>query len=75
MVLVTACGRFCCLLAQVRVGMRQRYQEAGGLARWGRKALLRTTLWAGLPLPLGVVSAWWRRLALVALALLRKQNL
>ncbi|HIF6261449.1 TPA: putative ABC transporter permease subunit YbbP [Raoultella ornithinolytica] len=54
-VLVTACG-ILLLLAQVQVGMRQRYQE---LVVWrtlgAGKSLLRTTLWAEFAL-LGVVS-------------------
>ncbi|MEL0554447.1 putative ABC transporter permease subunit YbbP [Raoultella lignicola] len=54
-VLVTACG-ILLLLAQVQVGLRQRYQE---LVVWrtlgAGKTLLRTTLWAEFAL-LGVVS-------------------
>lgn len=70
-VLVTACG-ILLLLAQVQVGMRQRYQE---LAVWrtlgAGKSLLRTTLWAEFAL-LGVVSGIVAAIgAEVALAMLQ----
>ncbi|VTN14636.1 Uncharacterised protein [Raoultella terrigena] len=59
-VLVTACG-ILLLLAQVQVGMRQRYQE---LVVWrtlgAGKSLLRTTLWAEFAL-LGWFPGLWRR--------------
>lgn len=70
-VLVTACG-ILLLLAQVQVGMRQRYQE---LVVWrtlgAGKSLLRTTLWAEFAL-LGVVSGIVAAIgAEVALAMLQ----
>ncbi|HFP8701246.1 TPA: putative ABC transporter permease subunit YbbP [Raoultella planticola] len=70
-VLVTACG-ILLLLAQVQVGMRQRYQE---LVVWrtlgAGKSLLRTTLWAEFAL-LGVVSGVVAAIgAEVALAMLQ----
>ena len=70
-VLVTACG-ILLLLAQVQVGMRQRYQE---LVVWrtlgAGKSLLRTTLWAEFAL-LGVVSGIVAAIgAEVALAILQ----
>ncbi|TCW15242.1 putative ABC transport system permease protein [Raoultella sp. BIGb0138] len=70
-VLVTACG-ILLLLAQVQVGMRQRYQE---LVVWrtlgAGKSLLRTTLWAEFAL-LGVVSGLVAAIgAEVALAMLQ----
>ncbi len=70
-VLVTACG-ILLLLAQVQVGMRQRYQE---LVVWrtlgAGKLLLRTTLWAEFAL-LGVVSGMVAAIgAEVALAILQ----
>ena len=70
-VLVTACG-IMLLLAQVQVGMRQRYQE---LVVWrtlgAGKSLLRTTLWAEFAL-LGVVSGIVAAIgAEVALAMLQ----
>ena len=71
MVVVTACG-ILLLLAQVQVGMRQRYQE---LVVWrtlgAGKSLLRTTLWAEFAL-LGVVSGIVAAIgAEVALAMLQ----
>lgn len=70
-VLVTACG-ILLLLAQVQVGLRQRYQE---LVVWrtlgAGKTLLRTTLWAEFAL-LGVVSGVVAAIgAEVALAMLQ----
>ncbi|HHG8774349.1 TPA: putative ABC transporter permease subunit YbbP [Raoultella planticola] len=70
-VLVTICG-ILLLLAQVQVGMRQRYQE---LVVWrtlgAGKSLLRTTLWAEFAL-LGVVSGLVAAIgAEVALAMLQ----
>ncbi len=70
-VLVTACG-ILLMLAQVQVGMRQRYQE---LVVWrtlgAGKSLLRTTLWAEFAL-LGVVSGIVAAIgAEVALAMLQ----
>lgn len=70
-VLVTACG-ILLLLAQVQVGLRQRYQE---LVIWrtlgAGKNLLRTTLWAEFAL-LGVVSGVVAAIgAEVALAMLQ----
>ncbi|WP_434667127.1 putative ABC transporter permease subunit YbbP [Klebsiella sp. B345] len=70
-VLVTACG-ILLLLAQVQVGLRQRYQE---LVVWrtlgAGKNLLRTTLWAEFAL-LGVVSGVVAAIgAEVALAMLQ----
>ncbi|XXD10872.1 putative ABC transporter permease subunit YbbP [Klebsiella sp. R445] len=70
-VLVTACG-ILLLLAQVQVGLRQRYQE---LVVWrtlgAGKKLLRTTLWAEFAL-LGVVSGIVAAIgAEVALAMLQ----
>ncbi|ROS13592.1 putative ABC transport system permease protein [Raoultella sp. BIGb0399] len=70
-VLVTACG-ILLLLAQVQVGLRQRYQE---LVVWrtlgAGKTLLRTTLWAEFAL-LGVVSGIVAAIgAEVALAMLQ----
>lgn len=72
-ILVTACGVLL-LLAQVQVGMRQRYQE---LVVWrtlgAGKSLLRTTLWAEFAL-LGVVSGVVAAIgAEVALALLQSK--
>ncbi|HAT1609090.1 TPA: ABC transporter permease [Raoultella planticola] len=72
-VLVTACG-ILLLLAQVQVGMRQRYQE---LVVWrtlgAGKSLLRTTLWAEFAL-LGVVSGVVAAIgAEVALAMLQSK--
>ncbi|HEY4468219.1 MAG TPA: putative ABC transporter permease subunit YbbP [Klebsiella sp.] len=72
-ILVTACGVLL-LLAQVQVGMRQRYQE---LVVWrtlgAGRSLLRTTLWAEFAL-LGVVSGVVAATgAEVALALLQSK--
>lgn len=72
-VLVTACG-ILLLLAQVQVGLRQRYQE---LVVWrtlgAGKTLLRTTLWAEFAL-LGVVSGVVAAIgAEVALAMLQSK--
>ncbi|QIJ50330.1 putative ABC transporter permease subunit YbbP [Raoultella ornithinolytica] len=69
-VLVTACG-ILLLLAQVQVGMRQRYQE---LVVWrtlgAGKSLLRTTLWAEFALlggGAGIVAAIGAEVALAML--------
>lgn len=68
-VLVTACG-ILLLLAQVQVGMRQRYQE---LVVWrtlgAGKSLLRTTLWAEFALlgGSGIVAAIGAEVALAML--------
>lgn len=70
-VLVTACG-ILLLLAQVQVGMRQRYQE---LVVWrtlgAGKSLLRTTLWAEFALLGGVSGIVAAIGAEVALAMLQ----
>lgn len=70
-VLVTACG-ILLLLAQVQVGLRQRYQE---LVVWrtlgAGKTLLRTTLWAEFALLGGVSGVVAAIGAEVALAMLQ----